>query len=112
MHTLKQFTEGMLQVDKWFAENVIKPMRANNILILPIRKVRVHNTLKKPGPVFIEMARSAYKGGADYMYRINDDTELITPWPKIFVKALLAVPNQLAVVGPTCTCIRAYVMYI
>ena len=27
----------------------------------------------------------------------------MSPWPKVFVEALRAVPNQLAVVGPTCT---------
>ena len=49
--------KGMSSVDSWFAENVIKPMGRNGILILPIRKRRVNNTLKKPGPVFNEMWR-------------------------------------------------------
>jgi hypothetical protein len=30
--------------------------------------VAVDNTLQKPGPVFLEMARAAYKQGADYFY--------------------------------------------
>ena len=62
-------------------------MRKNGVLIT-FRKVKVNNTLKKPGPVFLEMARAAYDGGADYMYRVNDDTEMLGNWPKVFVKAL------------------------
>ena len=95
--------EGMAVVEKWFQENVVKPMGRNGVLILPLRKVRVNNTARKPGPVFLEMARSAYEGGADYMYRINDDTELVDRWPLIFVKALKSIPDQVGVVGPTCT---------
>jgi len=95
--------EGMATVDKWFQENVVKPMGRNGVLILPLRKVRVNNTLRKPGPVFLEMARAAYDGGADFMYRINDDTEMVDRWPLIFVKALKSIPDQVGVVGPTCT---------
>ena len=39
--------------------------------------VRVNNVMKKPGPVFNEMARVAYLDGADFFYRVNDDTELV-----------------------------------
>ena len=38
------------------------------------------------------MARAAYSGGADYFYRVNDDTELVENWPKVFVRALKALP--------------------
>ena len=34
------------------------------------------------------MARMAYKGGAEYFYRINDDTELVENWPILFVKGI------------------------
>jgi hypothetical protein len=95
--------KGMASVDAWFAENVIKPLGKNGILILPIRKVRVNNTLRKPGPVFNEMARGAYEGGADYMYRVNDDTEFLHHWPNTFVESLNTIPNKIGAVGPTCT---------
>ena len=96
-------TEGIATVDKWFMENIVKPMGKNGVMILPLKKVRVNNSVKKPGPVFLEMARAAYEGGADYMYRVNDDTELIDKWPNAFVKALHSIPGQVGVVGPTCT---------
>ena len=50
--------------------------------------VQVNNTMKKPGPVFLEMARAAYSAGADYFYRINDDTELMVNWPAKFVAGM------------------------
>ena len=42
--------------------------------------VRVDNKIKKPGPVFQAITRAAYENGADYIYRVNDDTEMATPW--------------------------------
>lgn len=50
--------------------------------------VPVDNQLQKPGPVFLEMARAAYAAGADYFYRVNDDTEFLNPWATAFVAAL------------------------
>lgn len=94
--------EGMAQVDAWFEAHIVAPLKKNNIII-SIRKVKTNNTLRKPGPVFLEMARAAYNAGADYLYRVNDDTEMLGNWPKVFVKALDSVePKKLAVVGPSC----------
>lgn len=76
-------------------------MKKNGISV-KLRPVRVNNTLKKPGPVFLEMARAAYAAGADFFYRINDDTELTTTWPKIFVSTLLSLGVPYGVVGPNC----------
>lgn len=96
-------TEGMAQVEAWFEAHIAAPLKNNNVII-SLRKVKVNNTLKKPGPVFLEMARAAYAAGADYMYRVNDDTEMLGNWPAVFVKALNSVkPKNLAVVGPTCS---------
>ena len=36
--------------------------------------VRYRNHLKKPGPAFNYMTQLAYVDGADWLYRINDDT--------------------------------------
>lgn len=93
--------KGLDSVKAWFQENVEKPMKKNNIFV-SLHPVRVNNDLKKPGPVFNAMARAAYAAGASYFYRVNDDTELVNHWPKVFVKALhsLSVPH--GVVGPTC----------
>jgi len=93
--------EGMAEVLGWFSDNVERIMSENGIefKILP---VRVNNTLKKPGPVFIEMARRAYEMKADYFFRINDDTELVSRWPSSFVSALGSVHGRVGVVGPFC----------
>lgn len=96
----------MSKVVKWFTDNVQNPLKKNGILIT-LKSVKVNNTSKKPGPVFLEMARAAYKAGTDYFYRINDDTELIANWAKVFVDGLnsksLAMNSTIGVVGPTCT---------
>ena len=92
---------GSAAVKEWFRANVQDPMEARGVSIT-LRLVRVNNTLRKPGPVFIAMARAAYAAGADYLYRINDDTELVEHWPSIFVSALQATPFPHGVVGPTC----------
>merc|ERR1712178_619489 len=93
--------KGMKEVKEWFVENVEKVM-ANVGVELKLLTVRVDNTLKKPGPVFIEMARGAYDNKADYFYRINDDTELMNKWPSSFVKAVSSIQGKIGVVGPTC----------
>ena len=91
----------MAEVRKWWKSNVEDPLGANGIKI-SLRLVRVNNTLKKPGPVFNEMARSAYEGGADYFYRVNDDTEMLANWPDKFVKAINTLPRPYGALGPVC----------
>ena len=93
--------KGMMEVNEWFIENVEKIMATNGIE-LKMLLVRVNNTIKKPGPVFIEMARRAFEVKADYFYRINDDTELITKWPSLFVNAIGSIQGKIGVVGPIC----------
>jgi hypothetical protein len=75
----------MAEVQTWFKEHVEEPTRKNGIRVT-LRLVKVNNTIKKPGPVFLEMARAAYKAGAAYFYRINDDTELMVNWAKKYVE--------------------------
>jgi len=77
----------MAEVNAWFKSNIQSPMHRNGITVT-LRLVKVNNTLKKPGPVFLEMARAAYNAGADYFYRINDDTELMVNWPAKFVAGM------------------------
>jgi hypothetical protein len=92
----------MAEVMTWWKDNVEMPMRKNGIRVT-LRLVKVNNTIKKPGPVFIEMARAAYKAGAAYFYRINDDTELMVNWARKYVDALGALSVPYGVVGPLCT---------
>eukprot|EP00607_Mallomonas_marina_P008631 CAMPEP_0182423930 /NCGR_PEP_ID=MMETSP1167-20130531/10036_1 /TAXON_ID=2988 /ORGANISM="Mallomonas Sp, Strain CCMP3275" /LENGTH=287 /DNA_ID=CAMNT_0024603317 /DNA_START=219 /DNA_END=1082 /DNA_ORIENTATION=+ len=49
------------------------------------------------------MARYAYHNlSTDYFYRVNDDTELMTPWAEVFVRTLQSLSGSIGVVGPTC----------
>jgi len=93
---------GIKEVKEWFYKNIEKPLKENAIS-LTLRLVKVKNTLKKPGPVFNEMARVAYsQSNATYFYRVNDDTELLTHWPTIFVKGIHALSIPYGVIGPWC----------
>ncbi|KAL7540715.1 hypothetical protein ACHAXR_011304 [Thalassiosira sp. AJA248-18] len=53
---------------------------------------------------FNEMMRDAYEDGAEYMVRVNDDTEFVTlGWITHGVQTLLGFePPNVGVVGPTC----------
>ena len=44
--------QGMMTVHKWFLENVQQPMMENGIRV-SLKPVKVNNTIKKPGPVFL-----------------------------------------------------------
>jgi hypothetical protein len=100
---------GMAEVKRWFKDNVQDPLAANGIAIT-LRPVRVNNTFKKPGPVFNEMARAAYTDGADYFYRVNDDTELVGTWAKQFVKTVHQFTPPIAIVGPACQQGNQYIL--
>ena len=50
------------------------------------------------------LSRYAYGENCSYMYRINDDSELVTPgWTTLFIQRLMQYePPLCGVVGPTC----------
>ena len=61
------------------------------------------NPLQKPGPVMNGLSRAAHDAGCDFMYRVNDDTEFVSPWATPLVRALRGFdPPLIGVVGPTC----------
>lgn len=94
--------DGMMSVYKWFDSNVKEPLARNGI---PITLVAhgVENPIKKPGPVFLAMARQLYTTvNPDYYYRVNDDTEMLANWPSLFVNALRSIGPPFGVVGPFC----------
>ena len=68
------------------------------IELLPLA---VSNDMKKPGPVFNEMARAAYHIGADFLYRINDDIEFRDNFAEKYTKTLTGLSLPYGVVGPT-----------
>lgn len=75
-----------------------------NLPFVNLTTVSIPNPKHKPGPVMNVLSRKAYDTGCDFMYRINDDTELVTPrWTSAFIEALASFkPPMLGVVGPTC----------
>ena len=76
----------------------IKSMSVGNVEILPM--VVKGGTENK---VINEIANLAYKEGAEYMCRINDDTEFITQnWTSLGIEMLANFkPPNVGVVGPT-----------
>lgn len=63
----------------------------------------VLNPKHKPGPVMNYLSRQAHSSGCDFLYRINDDTQMLTQWSSAFIDALAAFsPPNVGVVGPTC----------
>jgi hypothetical protein len=86
---------------RWFQENIKSKLAAKNVQV-ELRYAVVDNKVKKPGPVFTGITREAfYEAKADYIYRVNDDTELATRWAKHFVEALSSM-NNVGAVGPAC----------
>ena len=71
----------------WFQNQVCRPLEERGILV-DLAPVRIQNPDGKPGPVFNAVAELAHATGADFFYRSNDDTLLLTPWADNFVCAL------------------------
>ena len=93
--------DGAKLARAWFDENVKGVLAAANVEA-ELRFAVVDNKIKKPGPVFTAITRHAYyEAKADYIYRVNDDTELATRWAKHFVAALATMDN-VGAVGPMC----------
>lgn len=90
---------GIEDAKSWFYKEIEFPMKQHGISIT-MSTVEVDNAIKKPGPVFLEMARQAYALGADFFYRVNDDTEFRGRWPKAFTEALMKLPPPYGVIGP------------
>jgi len=94
-------------IRQWVDRNVVQPAQSNNAnadgVAVQFRTMGFNNTLRKPGPIFNFMLRSMYEDGADYFYRINDDTVILGPWAETAVKTLQQrrIPN-FGVIGPQC----------
>lgn len=84
---------------EWFDK--FRKTRVRKNIDVNLELTRVSNTVRKPGPVFAAITMRAYELGADFIYRVNDDTELAAPWATKFAQALTAL-NNIGVVGPYC----------
>lgn len=51
--------------------------------------------LQKPGPVFNYVAAAAFEDGAEYVFRVNDDTEIITVgWAEVMTSQLASLTRE------------------
>ena len=90
---------GLETLRSWFHDNVRAPLHKGGIDI-DLTPVRVDNPGSKPGPAFNAVARRAQSAAADFFYRINDDTLLLTPWAGAFACTLCSLGPPYGVVGP------------
>jgi hypothetical protein len=90
---------GAAALHDWFGRHVERPLAERGISVA-IEAVRVENNASKPGPVFNALARQAQTRDADFYYRVNDDTLMVTPWASAFVCALCSFGPPYGVVGP------------
>ena len=89
-------------VDTWMATHVRDVMKAKGVVVR-WATLRFFNPMRKPGPVMNFMMAATHADGADFMYRINDDTEFISPWAWSAIATLRGFsPPLLGVVGPIC----------
>lgn len=56
------------------------------------------------------VARAAYEAGADYFLRINDDTELLRNWARVYSHTLMSLGIPYGVVGPYCDQRDTYIL--
>ena len=91
------------EVRVWISAELVAPLAAGGIT-LKFALLRFDNVLRKPGPAFNFMMAAAAADGADYLYRVNDDTEFVgAGWAAQAVGALRALsPPNVGVVGPIC----------
>ena len=90
------------EVRGWLDANMVAPLAQQGVT-LQIALLRYRNSMRKPGPAFNFMTAAAYEDGADYIYRVNDDTKFVGPWASSAVATLAAFsPPNVGVVGPLC----------
>ena len=86
----------------WFTANVQDPLSKKGITV-KMAILRFNNPVHKPGPAFNFMLAAAVADGAEYLYRVNDDTEFIDQFSTVSVETLQAFsPPNFGVVGPIC----------
>ena len=86
----------------WLDARVVAPL-ARAGLTARHALLRFENGLRKPGPAFNFMMAAAAEDGADYLYRVNDDTQFVDAWVGRAVRTLRGYsPPNVGVVGPIC----------
>lgn len=89
------------KIEAWFGTHVKAPLAEKNVQC-ELLMISYANSFKKPGPAFNVMLRAAYDFGADFFYRINDDTEFVDPFARAFTTTLAEFGEPFGAVGPLC----------
>jgi hypothetical protein len=72
------------ELAQWFETHISQKAAARGVTTR-FATLKFLNVLRKPGPIFNFLTASAFSDGADYVYRINDDTEFRTPFSRFRV---------------------------
>ena len=64
---------GHQKISNWFEMRLRPPQKSIEWQVRGF-----DNFAMKPGPIFLAVAKIAFELGADYFYRVNDDTEIVT----------------------------------
>ena len=91
------------EIATWLTAEIVSPLATLGVK-LRFALLRFDNVLHKPGPAFNFMMAAAWEDGADYLYRVNDDTQFVgSGWPVAAVRQLRGYsPPNVGVVGPRC----------
>jgi hypothetical protein len=89
------------EILEWYEKNVEKPLQAKGIIAC-LHVNRLNNWHKQPGFSFNYNLRVAYEDGADWLYRINDDSIFKTPFAKSLTTAVKGFGYPYGVAGPYC----------
>jgi hypothetical protein len=94
-------------VRAYFLSKIAAPLKLLGVLV-SLSLLPFDNMSHKPGPAFNVAAAAAYTDGADFLFRINDDTVLVDGWASALVAALASNEHPfVGVAGPRCSSNRA-----
>ena len=94
-------------VRAYFLSKIAAPLKLLGVLV-SLSLLPFENMAHKPGPAFNVAAAAAYTDGADFLFRINDDTVLDDGWASALVAALGSNEHPyVGVAGPRCSSNRA-----
>ena len=89
-------------VAAWVDQSVVAALKSRGITARVVT-LGFKNPMRKPGPVMNFMMKAAFVDGADFLYRVNDDTEFVDAFASSAVATLRGfTPALLGVVGPIC----------
>lgn len=97
---------NLQEVVRWLQAEIETPLQQRGVECQVVL-LRYTNDISKPGPAFNFVMQALYDDGADYLVRVNDDTELKNgpkrTWAKAMVDTLAGFdPPNVGVVGPKC----------